>query len=324
KCHGYLGIEVPDAVTMPILNQNIVNPAKLSKDRANEVCGQCHMRGKSVPDNIFGYPWNDTTNSGFLPGENLSEYYEDHGEYYKDASGNITASEAHHQQWEDFQTSVHYQNPNDIESAPSECFNCHNPHNLEFETEKGTYNETQVENNELCLGCHEPYPPFNNNTTHFTDKYTAMSGIECTKCHMTKTSKSAAWNTITGTPQGDLKQGDIHSHRFNPIEPKYSGDNSVPTGLVNSCNQAGCHTDKTQFDYDEIADYIKGVAPPPVTGDINGDGNVDMDDAILVAQMVIGKYPADVEKADFNENGRVDIGDASKIAFYVVGKIPSL
>ncbi|MFQ6120202.1 MAG: cytochrome c3 family protein [Methanosarcinales archaeon] len=63
---------------------------------------------------------------------------------------------------------------------------------------------------------------------------------------------------------------------------------------------------------------------PTIIGDIDGNQIVDINDAILVAQMVIGKYPADVNKADFNGNGRVDIGDASKIAFYVAEKIPFL
>ncbi|MFQ6119696.1 MAG: NosD domain-containing protein, partial [Methanosarcinales archaeon] len=60
-----------------------------------------------------------------------------------------------------------------------------------------------------------------------------------------------------------------------------------------------------------------------VRGDLNGDGKVDNEDAILVAYMVVGKVPVDLS-ADFNNNNRVDIGDASKIAYYLVGKIDSL
>jgi len=60
-----------------------------------------------------------------------------------------------------------------------------------------------------------------------------------------------------------------------------------------------------------------------VKGDFNGDGIVDMDDATMVAYMVIGRVPCDLN-ADFNENGRVDIGDAAKIAYYLAGKVDSL
>ncbi|MFQ6057099.1 MAG: dockerin type I domain-containing protein, partial [Methanosarcinales archaeon] len=60
-----------------------------------------------------------------------------------------------------------------------------------------------------------------------------------------------------------------------------------------------------------------------VKGDFNGNGRVDIGDATLVAYMVVGKVPVNMD-ADFNGNGRVDIGDAAKIAYYLVGKIDSL
>jgi len=60
-----------------------------------------------------------------------------------------------------------------------------------------------------------------------------------------------------------------------------------------------------------------------IKGDLNDDGKVDLEDATMVANMVVGKVPEDLS-ADFNGNGRVDIGDAAKIAFYVAGKISEL
>ncbi|MFQ6073346.1 MAG: hypothetical protein ACE5KT_11710 [Methanosarcinales archaeon] len=64
-----------------------------------------------------------------------------------------------------------------------------------------------------------------------------------------------------------------------------------------------------------------------IKGNFNGNGRVDIGDAIYVAYMVVGdlnrKVPVNMD-ADFNNNGRIDIGDAAKIAYYVVGKVDSL
>ncbi|MFQ6120174.1 MAG: choice-of-anchor V domain-containing protein [Methanosarcinales archaeon] len=58
-------------------------------------------------------------------------------------------------------------------------------------------------------------------------------------------------------------------------------------------------------------------------GDLDGNGEVDIEDVTAVAYMVVGLTPEDL-RADFNKNGEVDIGDASKIAFFLAGKIDKL
>ncbi|RLI77556.1 hypothetical protein DRP04_11240 [Archaeoglobales archaeon] len=57
----------------------------------------------------------------------------------------------------------------------------------------------------------------------------------------------------------------------------------------------------------------------PVRGDLDGDGNVTINDVTMVAYMITGKMKPDLG-ADFNNNGRIDIGDLAKIAYYIVGK----
>ncbi|MBN2442828.1 MAG: cellulase family glycosylhydrolase [Spirochaetales bacterium] len=74
------------------------------------------------------------------------------------------------------------------------------------------------------------------------------------------------------------------------------------------------------------------VAPTPVTtqvpggntGDVNGDGIVDIVDGLLVAQYYVDLNPTDfnVSVADTNCNGSVDIIDALLIAQYYVSLIP--
>jgi hypothetical protein len=63
-----------------------------------------------------------------------------------------------------------------------------------------------------------------------------------------------------------------------------------------------------------------------VLGDVNGDGDVDIADAVCVVNHVVGKAtPTFIEAAaDVNGDGDIDIADAVKIVNLVVGKIDAL
>jgi len=55
-------------------------------------------------------------------------------------------------------------------------------------------------------------------------------------------------------------------------------------------------------------------------GDVTLDGKVEMNDAVMIAQMVIGKISGN-PLGDLNGNGRVDIGDLAKIVYCILGKL---
>ena len=61
-------------------------------------------------------------------------------------------------------------------------------------------------------------------------------------------------------------------------------------------------------------------------GDVNGDGDVDIADAVCIVNFVVGKPITTFNDAaaDVNNDGDVDIADAVYIVNYVVGKIPAL
>lgn len=61
-------------------------------------------------------------------------------------------------------------------------------------------------------------------------------------------------------------------------------------------------------------------------GDVNGNGNVDIGDAVSIVNFLVGKESSTfVENAaDTNNNGQIDIGDAVTIVNYLVGKTVSL
>jgi hypothetical protein len=65
-------------------------------------------------------------------------------------------------------------------------------------------------------------------------------------------------------------------------------------------------------------------SPTLSPGDANGDGHIDIIDALVTAQYYVGLQPSHfyIEEADVNEDAVVDIVDALLIARYYVGLIP--
>jgi hypothetical protein len=83
------------------------------------------------------------------------------------------------------------------------------------------------------------------------------------------------------------------------------------------------------YTYDELGNRLsKKVtgAAPIKKGDVNGDGDVDIADAVCIVNHIVGK-PNSVfveAAADVNNDGDIDIADAVHIVNYVVGKIQVL
>ncbi|MGN0621913.1 MAG: leucine-rich repeat protein [Porcipelethomonas sp.] len=75
--------------------------------------------------------------------------------------------------------------------------------------------------------------------------------------------------------------------------------------------------------YGKTFAYITTTDPNPSVklGDVTGDGNIDVFDAIAVAQYTVGKKTftsAQLAAADYNKSGGVDVFDAIAIAKYTV------
>ncbi|MFQ6092145.1 MAG: ethylbenzene dehydrogenase-related protein, partial [bacterium] len=118
---------------------DIVNPEELAFDRANEVCGQCHYRGSSSAG-YYGFAWNETDDSRFLPGEVLADHITESPGLWPDGM----TSTKHHQQWLDWKNSEHSRH--DVG-----CISCHDPH---AETEYGHQLKLDNDDNSLCTSCH--------------------------------------------------------------------------------------------------------------------------------------------------------------------------
>ena len=231
----------------------IINPKNLTAEEANNLCGMCHSRGKSLPNNTFGFPFHDDTLTGWEVGDKVADIYTDGGGYWGDAGTEITSSKSHHQQFLDFFQS----------SKPTyqfhqvTCFECHDVHNTEKHHIRRTVVETDSlgaditiatdnDDNTLCLSCHATHGDFaeisvemvadySNNingigaivSAHSNHSYdpTGSGESRCSKCHNPKVATSAV-------------AYDIHSHTFEPIPPQKTKEFAMP----NSCS-VSCHRD---------------------------------------------------------------------------------
>ena len=60
------------------------------------------------------------------------------------------------------------------------------------------------------------------------------------------------------------------------------------------------------------------------SGDVNGDGKIDVSDAIMVLRNIVGLVeltPAQELATDVNGDGKIDVSDAIMILRYIVGLI---
>jgi hypothetical protein len=152
RCHGS-GADHLAAAKNAGTAGSIVNPAKLSPERRDAVCMQCHLEGKVAIERAGRHAYD------FQPGESLSEYIR----YYIPAGarggglGGVSQVEAMAQ-------SVCKKKSGDRMS----CTSCHDPHYEPAAEEKVSYYRTK------CLACHG---------ADFGNRHHAAQP-NCESCHM--------------------------------------------------------------------------------------------------------------------------------------------
>ncbi|MBI2685557.1 MAG: cytochrome c3 family protein [Acidobacteria bacterium] len=212
KCHGpgLTHTENPSRA-------NIVNPARLSSNRANDVCIQCHSQGKPLNNPIAGkhFDWP----AGFDVTKNLGDFWE--LEEHKPGETTFThfadgTAHKNRMQGNDFVQSSMY-------THGVTCSSCHDPH--------GSPNNADLLKpaSAVCLTCHGPSSPNGPRTAtieQHTHHKSGSSGNECISCHMPKIEQTIA----------DVN---VRSHTFKFIPPVMTERFKIP----NPCTT--CHTGKT-------------------------------------------------------------------------------
>jgi predicted CXXCH cytochrome family protein len=282
SCHGPGG---PPSHTAFGLPGKGVNPDKLTDpDRQLEVCGACHSRGSSTASlggKTFGYPYSDTEGA-YQPGKVLADFFTQttaSKRFWPNEFPYGRNSKSHRQQYLDFRTSEHYENP--FEEV--NCWSCHDPHgdtpNKWLIRDKIEEDElviaTENDNNTLCLACHAGFEPFadirtttvanitdsdslaavaasvQSHTRHSYDPTGPLATSRCSKCHNPKVAKSAI-------------PYDIHSHTFWVLSPEqtlfYQSEGGSPNSCATSCHiKDGFPNFGIDFSGDKLTDWTEAT-----------------------------------------------------------------
>jgi hypothetical protein len=244
-CHGPGSDHPGSDPAATIINPS--DPGDLTPEQANNTCGMCHNRGKSLPNNSFGFPYDDENLVSWAVGDLVSDFFTDGGGDWPDDK----TSKSHRQQFLGFYES----SKPTFQFHQVTCYECHDVHNEakhhireEIEEEDSTGAPltvaTENDNNTLCLACHATHGDFEAIPVEWVADYDnhiadispivmahtnhpydpeGTGASRCSKCHMPKTAKSAVTY-------------DIHSHSFEPIAPEKTKIFEMPSSCAVSCH----------------------------------------------------------------------------------------
>ncbi|TAM56938.1 MAG: hypothetical protein EPN53_00640 [Acidobacteria bacterium] len=198
----------------------IVNPAKLTGAQSAEICGQCHIRGKSVPAGTYAWPYHDDTGTMWQPQPVNTAWiplasFQGTGALTYWGDGVLPSNS---RPWDQYMLSAHGQTHYGQNGSSEPCSACHDPHDKQqvaqlntsiTDARSGLVIPTSPENDTLCLACHATHGPFANITkaqvadfatneeaigavvsahTHHPFAPERMMGLSrCTTCHMSST-----------------------------------------------------------------------------------------------------------------------------------------
>ncbi len=211
SCHGAGSVHVESKH-----KGDIINPGRLSHERGNMVCFQCHMSGRPPEGEFETYAWP----VGYKPGEDLRAYWayakptgENGYEMWADGSAHKNRVQGN-----TFIQSKMYHNG-------ISCSTCHDPHG----SRHTSFTLKSARNNSLCLSCHgenSPQAVFKLSLSEHTHHAADSPGSMCIECHMPKTGKNAT-------------KWDARNHSFKFVSPLAT----LRFGTPNGCNN--CHADES-------------------------------------------------------------------------------
>lgn len=220
----------------------IVSPGKLSAERANMICGQCHSRPLGTLNNE--QPVN-ADNSMMLPGTSrntfLAQYTTREDAAAKDYWPDGLHSKSHHQQYTDFIKSTKYRNATHLVA----CSDCHDPHGKARFAHQMKHDPNSTG---ACTACHQNKVDMKQ---HLADKArctVAPDKIACASCHNTKTMQTGAGlgKGMVGKDGKHYWVNDITSHLYGVPRKDNVGVKGVDPGkampipYTHSCG-TGCH-----------------------------------------------------------------------------------
>jgi len=254
----------------------IVNPATLTGAQAAEVCGRCHIRGKSVPAGTWAWPYRDDTGTDWIPQQTGSwvalSTFQGTGALNYWGDGVLPSNP---RPWDQFVLSAHGKTHYGQNGSAVACNECHDLHDKQQTAQIRTSRPgegsasnltipTSPENDSLCLSCHVPYTfptltpamiaDYDNNLDAIASAVSGHTGhpfapermmglSRCTTCHM---SASGGHTWFVTAPENTIKYAT--SGVTNATTGKY-------VGYPNACAES-CHAGKVNifgYGYDTAA-----------------------------------------------------------------------
>jgi hypothetical protein len=242
-CHGPGSVhDKAKEIDMPA---TIVSPNKLSAERADVLCGQCHSRPQGFLNN--DQPVNKD-NKMMLPGTSRNRFLTEYTTRPDGKDADFWAdglhSKSHHQPYSDLIKAKKYRNGTQLVA----CSDCHDTHG----NGKSVHQlKNDPKTTEVCTACHKDSKDMK---AHLADKAKCtvdVSKISCSDCHNAKTAQTGA-----GFGKGLLNKdgknywvNDISSHVYDVPRKDNKGVKGVAPGAAmpipytNSCG-AACHDTK--------------------------------------------------------------------------------
>lgn len=246
SCHG----PGSDHAATPT-KTNIFSPGTLSRTREAtdlklDVCNACHTRVKSKPNGVYTFPYDETANRPWTPGERVSAYFRHpftDAQFWPDR----VTSFAHHQSGQDFWRG----DPYEKHVFADGCWDCHAVHSngapgMPYQLRRNYYSTTDGEG---CLECHGSSAPtrtpamedlttvvtFNGRVVNAHSMHEAASSA-CVNCHFTKAA-TISFANLPRKPYFEFSQHDFRVVR--PIATRQYSE-GINKGMINTC-AASCH-----------------------------------------------------------------------------------
>lgn len=162
RCHGpgkrHIEASKKDSADITDSWNTIINPSKLSAEKQNQVCDQCHL----LPAVDFAGIRNPNKNTfSFIPGQDLNEYIY-HVEITDELMPQKHRFEINHHAYRLRQSACFTKSEQNFY-----CLDCHDPHHKASKSERLSKTEN------TCKSCHE-----------LIQHKTNIAGKSCVSCHM--------------------------------------------------------------------------------------------------------------------------------------------
>lgn len=246
SCHGPGSEHVASPTRANIFSPGSLPDTREATDLKLDLCNACHTRVRSTPNGVYAFPFDETADRPWLPGEMLRNFFRDpfsDGQYWPDR----VTSMAHHQSGQDFWRSDPYASHSHVDG----CWDCHavhtnGPDGLPYQLRTNYYSTIDGQG---CLECHGSSAPQRTPAMEDLSVTTVRDGrivnahtqhevvsSACVNCHFTKTA-TISFVHLPRKPYFEFSQHDFRVIR--PIATRQYAE-GINKGMINTC-AASCH-----------------------------------------------------------------------------------